>query len=383
MSLEEILAEAAGSEDQSEQGNTPGYNTSPFGSFNLGGRALLAERWTKHWDENYQTYYYVDNLNGSSQWTVPDGFVDDALDMEDEDDLIYAMYEPGHSAKGKVEQLYASGAFADYQAEEFAEEAAAGAGKEKAEGARAGAGAGAGIAADGRCRSPMLSNLGKQISICSLGTDDSAPPSGTRPPTMLGAAGRRGTHSSVATDDSSAAGFALYESDDVAEGGGGAGIAIPPAPGNDRDKTNQDYLALAKQYAMERAFSDPAATAKCVMCHRHEAQDVFFPCMHHCVCRKCIEKEKICTESDMLERPDGYCFCSICAASIRRIIPAQGGAEEQQYWDWVYQDKVTMSRDFMKRWRHSAGVIEVVFVEENRKRRLGISDEEPSTCVLS
>lgn len=136
--------------------------------------------------------------------------------------------------------------------------------------------------------------------------------------------------------------------------------ARKPSPG--QGGTNKDYIALARAYKFQRPFSDPNFRAICLLCHRNECEDVFFPCQHRCVCRSCIIQEEICDEATTLTNPNGYCICSLCADVIKKILPFDHGREEERFWDWVYEDKVELPPSFMRTFKHSAGMIETVFV---------------------
>jgi hypothetical protein len=46
---------------------------------------------------------------------------------------------------------------------------------------------------------------------------------------------------------------------------------------------NQDYLALARLYKIQRPYSDPNYKALCLLCSKEFCDDAFFPCEHHCV----------------------------------------------------------------------------------------------------
>jgi hypothetical protein len=143
--------------------------------------------------------------------------------------------------------------------------------------------------------------------------------------------------------------------------------------GNSRNKSqtliggkNQDYLALARLYRIQRPYSDPNYQALCLLCQREYCEDVFFPCEHHCVCRKCMKKEKICEESYFRHHPEqgGCCNCSLCASIIKKIFPLENGKEVGKYWDWVYEEKIDLPIGFMRNWRHSAAVIQKIYIDE-------------------
>ena len=145
--------------------------------------------------------------------------------------------------------------------------------------------------------------------------------------------------------------------------------------------TSQDYLALARLYKIQRPYSDPSYQALCLLCQRNFCEDVFFPCEHHCVCRKCIRRERICEEHALKKDPNGYCQCSLCASTIKRILPMEHGAEVKKYWDWVYEEKVQLPIGFMRNWRHSGAVIKKIYIDEKYQNSgmEGVS----SFCVIA
>ena len=129
---------------------------------------------------------------------------------------------------------------------------------------------------------------------------------------------------------------------------------------------NVDYLHLARQYKLQRPYRDPYNKVLCVLCRNNFAEDVFFPCQHRCVCRKCIRNEQICEDRMLVKMPDGYCNCSLCAAVIKLILPSEQGKEVERYWQWVYEEPVHLPIGFMRNFRHSAGVIQTVYVNSNK-----------------
>jgi hypothetical protein len=141
----------------------------------------------------------------------------------------------------------------------------------------------------------------------------------------------------------------------------------PLKGGRGGPKLNQDYNNLARLYKLQRPYSNPKYKALCVLCHKNYVKDVFFPCEHHCVCRKCIKTENICDERGLAKNPNGYCNCSLCAGIIKLILPLEGGKEVQKYWNWVYEEKVVLPPAFMKDFRHSSAVIKAVYLEEKEE----------------
>lgn len=151
-----------------------------------------------------------------------------------------------------------------------------------------------------------------------------------------------------------------------------------------RGGTNQDYENMARLYRLQRPYADPHYDAACVLCYQNFAEDVFFPCEHHCVCRKCIYTEKICEERMLHKLPDGYINCSLCAAIIKRILPLNGGREVDDYWAWVLEERPELPREFLRNFKHSAGVIEAVYVSDAFKRAHGLPvDGDGKSCHVS
>lgn len=130
--------------------------------------------------------------------------------------------------------------------------------------------------------------------------------------------------------------------------------------------TNQDYLHMARMYKLTRPYSDPSYFGLCVLCHTNFADMVFFPCEHRCLCQECVEKENICSDSQLEQTPHGYCNCSLCASVIKLILPSEGGAEVEQYWNWVYEEPPKLPNNFLRNFRHSAAVINAVHVRTHK-----------------
>jgi len=144
---------------------------------------------------------------------------------------------------------------------------------------------------------------------------------------------------------------------------------------------NQDYIGLAKIYKLQRPYSDPNYKAICLLCRSNIVEDAFFPCEHHCVCRACITKENICEEKQLRKNPKGYINCSLCASVIKLILPLDGGKEVDKYWNWVYDEKVELPKGFMKDFRHSAAVIQAVYIDDKDNDK---EDKHGSTfCCIS
>ena len=125
--------------------------------------------------------------------------------------------------------------------------------------------------------------------------------------------------------------------------------------------TSQDYIAMAHQYKAQEVYRDINAHPKCVLCHKNEAIDVFFPCQHRCVCRRCIITENICDDTKFDEIPNGYCNCSICAGIIKKILPFEGGKEVDKYWDWCYEINPPLPPGFARNFRLAGDALMTVY----------------------
>lgn len=146
---------------------------------------------------------------------------------------------------------------------------------------------------------------------------------------------------------------------------------------------NLDYLGLAAQYKQTRPYSDPNYYAVCVLCNVEEAEDVFFPCEHRCICRSCIAREEIVPESQMKDHPDGHSYCSLCATVIKLILPAECGLEVDKYWDWVYEVPVALPKGFLRNFRHSAGVIRTVYLNDGLCEGDSRERKSSEVCTIS
>ena len=125
---------------------------------------------------------------------------------------------------------------------------------------------------------------------------------------------------------------------------------------------NQDYLGLAYIYKIQRPYSDHNYKAVCVLCHQRPAQDVFFPCEHRCVCRSCIKSERFVEDRLMAKTEGGYNMCPLCACTIKLVLPHEHGKEVAKYWDWVEEIAPELPPGFLRKFRHSAGVLEAVYI---------------------
>jgi hypothetical protein len=155
---------------------------------------------------------------------------------------------------------------------------------------------------------------------------------------------------------------------------------------------NQDYLGLARVYKLERPYADPFTKSLCLLCRNEYACDVFFPCQHRCVCRTCIRTEQICDDRALATNRDAYVNCSLCAQVIKLILPNEGGDEVEKYWKWVYEEPVELPAAFMRDFKHSAAIIEKVYVRDSFKKKKRASrkgagatngEEGSSACKMS
>ena len=126
----------------------------------------------------------------------------------------------------------------------------------------------------------------------------------------------------------------------------GAGGAVPTL------KRNKDYVALARAYALEKAYRVLDAEPTCVMCHSQPCHDVIFPCEHKCVCRGCLVLNGIGESRD----EGKWCLCPLCCGEIKRILP-HDGSEVDKYWKWVLEVRPHLPPKFEQRFEFSGAYL--------------------------
>jgi len=94
---------------------------------------------------------------------------------------------------------------------------------------------------------------------------------------------------------------------------------------NKQVRLNQDYLALAREYVRLKPYTDHNRKTSCVLCTKAEANVVFFPCEHRCVCKSCVKNEKICEDRIASTVSHGHSNCPVCAQIIKLILPYENG----------------------------------------------------------
>mmetsp|Transcript_3992 Transcript_3992/g.4076 ORF Transcript_3992/g.4076 Transcript_3992/m.4076 type:complete len:316 (-) Transcript_3992:226-1173(-) len=143
--------------------------------------------------------------------------------------------------------------------------------------------------------------------------------------------------------------------------------------------TTINYLGEAKQFREQRRFYRSKEQIICVICKKLDADHVFFPCEHRSVCSACIERENFCADSQMDKSRDGYCMCPICANPIKLILPFENGVETEKYWEWVSEIRPYLSSAFKRDFRHSAAVIQKVYIDDNLPQKENCS----IACTIS
>jgi hypothetical protein len=141
--------------------------------------------------------------------------------------------------------------------------------------------------------------------------------------------------------------------------------------------SSQDYLNMARLYKLERPYSDPNFHAICVLCRKSLATHVLFPCQHRCICESCLINEEICEDAKLASKPHGFCNCPLCGQIIKKIFLSEDGHEVERYWSWVYEIPPVLPRGFMNNFKHSAAVIESVWM--NKKH----TNDNSGACSIS
>jgi hypothetical protein len=327
----------------------------------------LPEGWSAYFDDTYQTYYYVNNLDGKTQWEYPQQPA--SFSQSPKLSLTNNSTPNSHQKSTSTSSLKSrSQSYDEYMLEE------------------------------GIVPIKFAGLTTSKSSIQWIGSEDHydfelPDDSGLRPDAME----RRRSSSSVGTlhnEDSSSVKnldllapspqerfeekvFPKKRETSPANSTTTATTASSSIPGG----KNQDYLALARLYKIQRPYADPHYLTMCLLCHKNVVEDVFFPCEHHCVCRKCLKKEKICSESDLRKIPDGYINCSLCAGIIKLILPLEDGKEVEKYWEWVYEEKTELPKGFMRNFRHSAAIIQKIYIDEKHHSEDG--NGMSSLCSIS
>lgn len=142
--------------------------------------------------------------------------------------------------------------------------------------------------------------------------------------------------------------------------------------------SSQDYLHLAEIYKIQREYDSTATVMNCVLCKKRACTDVFFPCQHRCLCPECIVTNQVVEHHHLALMPHGHCNCPLCGTIIKKIIPSADGQEVEIYWNWVCEVNPHLPEGFLRNFRHSAAVIQEVYVIDNNK------DNKPSrSCMIS
>ena len=143
-----------------------------------------------------------------------------------------------------------------------------------------------------------------------------------------------------------------------------SGRTIDDRSEDDDDNTlRHDYVGMARTYKLETLYREKSREVKCILCFTNLCGEVFFPCEHMCVCSPCIRKEHLCSESN-LTGEDDFCHCPLCHQVIKLIVPFEQGKEVERYWTWVYQVTPPLPKGFLRGFRHSAAVIQKVYIDE-------------------
>ena len=316
---------------------------------------VLPPNWTRHYDTNYNSYYYYNHITLETTWILP---IDNNNDTNNNNRFILPPIDTNNT-KNNNSHYYD---YDRYQQQHYNDE-----------------------------------QYNQKIS-----------PSSTKKPTMPAHMLESPLDSDNYENNPSAEYYSDMDSDDelcssddeyLRESGGMPEFLIPEQRGflpyiHRVPKTpivggmNKDYIGMAKTYKQQYANRKTNNNAICTICQRDRVDDVFFPCEHRCVCRSCIKSQQICEEGMLTSCPNGYCMCPICSESIKLILEYENGNETVRYWTWVYEVAPALPTGFTKKFQRSAKLLELKFKKgmdkESRKKILAsISGEEnEESCTI-
>lgn len=117
---------------------------------------------------------------------------------------------------------------------------------------------------------------------------------------------------------------------------------------------NKDYGVAVSMHAMTSKFhtrqvylSESKRPPKCVLCKKRTPSSVFFPCAHSCVCDVCAKEKRVGPSS--AGSAGMWEACPVCMSMIKKVLPLEGGREEDRYWDWVHEVKPPLPRGFARK----------------------------------
>jgi hypothetical protein len=150
------------------------------------------------------------------------------------------------------------------------------------------------------------------------------------------------------------------------------------------DYPKQDYNDFVRLYKIQRPYMSVSHMLPCVLCHNEVSNIVFFPCEHRCVCRPCLLRENI-QEENLQTSPDQYSHnnCPLCGEIIKKYLNFENGLEIEKYWKWVFETKPFLSKNFIRNFRLSEGVIETVYVQPKFQKHKKRNELDSGICSLS
>eukprot|EP00753_Platysulcus_tardus_P002824 PLAT11933.1.p1 GENE.PLAT11933.1~~PLAT11933.1.p1 ORF type:complete len:1147 (-),score=522.20 PLAT11933.1:222-3395(-) len=89
-------------------------------------------------------------------------------------------------------------------------------------------------------------------------------------------------------------------------------------------RLNRNYITLVEEYTRLSEFREKQATVSCTLCHKRTVKDMFLPCEHSCVCRRCIKRMAIGPKplpGDVPMHHAPWSACVVCSAEIKSIVP--------------------------------------------------------------
>lgn len=123
----------------------------------------------------------------------------------------------------------------------------------------------------------------------------------------------------------------------------------------------KDYVQLAKAYMKERPYreaSDGSKEVTCLICDNNKAEEVFIPCEHACLCKRCIADHNVMSvpiamktmkaEPNQTRKP--WTACPLCMQRIEAIVRIGKAESVVRH----YGGSIELPEEFISTFAHAA-----------------------------